>query len=562
MVGYGQINGVGAVGARLLYPDGKIQHAGIIHGYYKGMVGPAHKLLPSWNNGYLSYTAVSRNYLAVTAACLLIPRKVFVDIGGFNETEFGVAYNDIDLCYRLVDENYRCVYSSGSELLHYEGHSRGHEDKPSEEAEFKRKYQYIVDPYYNPNLSLENEQFEILPRSSEMLKPSSPIRALMVAFNLNLEGAPYSQFELTVGLKRTGIIEPVVYCPVDGPLRSLYEAEGIEVIVRPHPLTDVHDIKLYDKAISVFSDFIKDLSVNVVYGNTLQTFYAIESANLLKVPSIWNPRESEPWQTYFNHFGDSIATRALNCFAYPYRIVFVSDATKQGCSQLNSSNNFTTIYNGLDPVRAKKERSVYTRESSRSELKVEQDELMVLLLGTVCERKGQIDLVNAIEELKLSQTVDNMRFFIVGDRNSSYSLRLHEQVSQLPENVRTRVTIIEETKNTALYFSAADIFVCSSRVESYPRVILEAMYYGLAIISTPVYGISEQLTDNISALFYEPGDVSKLASHLSTLASSSETRERLAINAGLRLERLTSFDEMISHYSECFIGAYFSKAAK
>ena len=559
MVGYARIQGVGAVGARLLYPDGRVQHAGIIHGYYKGMAGPAHKLLPSWHNGYLSYAAVSRNYMAVTAACLLMPRQIFIDVGAFNEIVFGVAYNDVDLCYRVVDKGLRCVYSAGSELVHYEGHSRGYEDKPAEEATFRRKNLYRVDQYYNPNLSLENEKFEIMPRAADLYRPSQPIRALMVAFNLNLEGAPYSQYELTEGLKRLGVINPLVYCPEDGPLRALYEAAGIEVIVRPHPLRGVFDIDSYEASISAFGEMLRALSVQVVYGNTLQTFYAIDAAHRLDLPSIWNPRESEPWQTYFSNFGEQIAVRALQCFAYPYRIVFVADATRRGCESLNSSNNFATIYNGLETLRAATERAAYPRTSSRIELGVGDDELMVLLLGTVCERKGQIDLVYAIKHLESesSESLRRLRFFIVGDRKSAYSAQLHRVLDQLPQEVRARVSVVEETKKTALYLSAADIFVCSSRVESYPRVILEAMYYRLSIVTTSVFGIAEQLT-NSSALFYMPADTAQLANHLERLAVDAALREQLAANAELRLGRLTNFDEMLRQYAECFVGAYYA----
>ena len=561
MMGYAQIKGVGAIGARLLYPDGKLQHSGIIHGYYKGMAGPAHKLLSSSKNGYLNYAFVSRNYLAVTAACLLMPRQLFTDLEGFNEADFGVAYNDVDLCYRIIDRGLRCVYSAGSELMHYEGKTRGHVDKPAEEAAFKLKNINRVDQYYNPNLSLESEQFKILARSSDLNYPEQPIRALMVAFNLNLEGAPYSQYELTLGLKLSKIVDPVVYCPQDGPLRELYEKAGIKVIISEHPLSGVFDIGNYEAAISKFAQLIRDLEVQIIYANTLETFYAIDAANLAGLPSIWNPRESEPWQTYFARFGDQIAARALDCFAYPYRVIFVSDATRHGCKELNSTNNFATIYNGLNLQLAANEKAAYTRESSRMILKVQDDEIMVLLLGTVCERKGQLDLINAIEHLMLSETIRKLRFFIVGDRKSAYSQRLHRRIDQLPEDVKERVSIVEETKERALYFSAADIFICSSRVESYPRVILEAMYYELAIVTTPVFGIAEQLTDQVSALFYSPGDTNRLAKHIQRLSIDSGLRKRLSINSGLRLKRLTSFNQMIGQYAECFMGAYYSDGA-
>jgi glycosyltransferase involved in cell wall biosynthesis len=494
----------------------------------------------------------------VTAACLLMPRTLFQAIGGFDERTFGVAYNDVDLCYRLVEKGYRCVYSAGSELVHHEGLSRGFDDKPAEEAAFKRKYGHLVDPYYNANLSLDNERFDILPRASELRRPARPIRALMVAFNLNLEGAPYSQYELTVGLKRLCVIDPVVFCPEDGPLRALYEAVGIEVIHRPHPLLGVFDITEYEAAIGRFSDLVRQCSAQVVYGNTLQTFYAIDAANRLGLPSIWNPRESEPWQTYFANFGDPIACKALQCFQFPYRVVFVSDATRQGCERLNSRNNFMTIHNGLDPARAQAGREKFPRRHSRDRLGLDEQDLMVLLLGTVCERKGQIDLVDAARRLAEMPAANRLKLFIVGDREGAYSTRMHNAVDLLPPHQRARMTIVAETRDAALYLSAADIFVCTSRVESYPRVILEAMFYGHAIVTTAVFGIAEQLSDRISALFYTTGDANKLAGCLERIATDDALRTRLSDNAGLRLARLTSFDEMLQQYADCFSGAYYA----
>src|SRR5262249_51687424 len=148
-------------------------------------------------------------------------------------------------------------------------------------------------------------------------------------FNLNWEGAPYSQFEMTSRLKGLGIIEPIVYCPHDGPLRQEYEKMGIRVEIFPHLLSGVSTIAAYEEAIRAFARYIRENGVELVYGNTLQTFYGIDAAREAGLPSIWNPRESEPWQTYFDHFAPEIAARALACFRYPYKVVFVADATRE-----------------------------------------------------------------------------------------------------------------------------------------------------------------------------------------------------------------------------------------
>ena len=562
MMGFAQLQRVGAVGARLLYPDGKIQHAGVVHGLYHGSAGPAFKTSPEWNFGYLAYAKVNRNYSAVTAACLLTPRKLFLELGGFDEQEFAVAYNDVDYCYRLVEDGYRCVYCPTAELIHYEGVSRGFVDNPREPATFKRKYADKVDPWYSPHLSLNNEQFEIQPRKV-LMASVKPIKALMFTHNLNWEGAPSSQYELTVKLKETGVIQPIIYSPQDGPLRKDYEEKGIPVYLKVHPLQGVKTDELYQQAISGLAEFIQGLGIELIYGNTLQTFYAIAAAEYLGIPSIWNVRESEPWQTYFNNFGVEIAARALECFKFPYRIVFVADATRDRYLPLNSHHNFTVIHNGLnlqrlDLARLDKADQNWTREKARKSLNIADEEIALLLLGTVCERKGQQDLVLALEKIP-EELFCKLKVFIVGDRPSPYSDKLKEIVANLPHNLQTRVKIIPETPDTARYYNCADIFVFTSRLESFPRVILEAMAYDLPIITTPVFGVKEQVQTGINAIVYEPGKVIELADAILSLVKDKDMRERLAKNSRHVLNCLNNFEDMVGSYSRIFQEAYLSK---
>jgi glycosyltransferase involved in cell wall biosynthesis len=550
MVGYARFPGVGAVGARLLFPDRRVQHAGIVHGYYRGLAGPAFKLAPDWDNGYLSYARVARDYSAVTAACMLTPRSTFLELGGFDERHFEVAYNDVDYCYRLGERGLRSVYCADAELYHHEGHSRGFFDRPQEIAAFRRKYADKRDLYYSPHLSLDDERFAIKPRRWRP-GPCPPVRALMCAFNLNWEGAPYSQLELTLGLMRGGWVEPIVYAPQDGPLRAAYEQAGIPVHVFEHPLAGVFDAANYDRVLARFAGFIRGLGVDVVYGNTLQTFYAIDAASRGGLPALWNPRESEPWQSYFSFLPAPLAARALGCFEHPYRVIFVAEATRQVWAPVESRGNFCVIHNGLDLARLRGEAARFPRAQARHELGVGEGDIAMLLPGTVCERKGQHDFVRAVGRFA-EATARRMQCFIVGDRAGSYSVELHKLVAALPETARERVHVVAETHDIARYYQAADVFVCTSRVESFPRVVLEAMAYGLPVASTRVFGIAEQVAENVNALLYEPGDVERLALHLERLASDAATRDRLAANSPHMLATLNTFDEMVGAYGQIF----------
>jgi glycosyltransferase involved in cell wall biosynthesis len=118
--------------------------------------------------------------------------------------------------------------------------------------------------------------------------------------------------------------------------------------------------------------------------------------------------------------------------------------------------------------------------------------------------------------------------------------------------------MIEETSDPALYYAAADIFVCCSRVESFPRVILEALAARLPIVTTPVYGIAEQVRENESALFYPPGDVASLARAIDRLIENPTLTKRLAANTVTALESLIDFDSMVNEYGKVFREAWVS----
>lgn len=171
MLEHAQRPEVGAVGARLLYPDGSLQHAGIIMGMGH-IAGHVQKHLPGESPGYFNRAKVIQNFSAVTAACLMIKTSLFNEVGGFNATDLAIAFNDVDLCLRLRERGFLIVWTPYAELTHYESYSRGLEDQPDKVARFYREANYIRrrwaavvqdDPYYNPNLTLEEEDFKLAP---------------------------------------------------------------------------------------------------------------------------------------------------------------------------------------------------------------------------------------------------------------------------------------------------------------------------------------------------------------------------------------------------------------
>ena len=167
MLMFVQRKDVGAAGAMLYYPDDTVQHAGVILGI-GGVAGHSHKYFKRGEYGYASRMTIAQNLSAVTAACILISRKVWEEVGGLDEG-FAVAFNDVDLCMKIRKAGYLIVWTPYAELYHYESKSRGLEDNPEKQKRFKGEIDRFMgkwgqeladgDPYYNPNLTLVTEDF-------------------------------------------------------------------------------------------------------------------------------------------------------------------------------------------------------------------------------------------------------------------------------------------------------------------------------------------------------------------------------------------------------------------
>ena len=168
MIRYAVQPEIGCVGAKLLYRNGTVQHAGVICGL-GDVAGHAHRYLKRDAPGYFGRLQSAQYYSAVTAACLLVRRNVWNEVGGFNE-ELAVAYNDIDFCLRVKEAGYKNVYTPYAELYHHESLSRGPEDTPEKRERYEREKEYMWehwqeqldnDECYNPNLSRLREDFSL-----------------------------------------------------------------------------------------------------------------------------------------------------------------------------------------------------------------------------------------------------------------------------------------------------------------------------------------------------------------------------------------------------------------
>ena len=157
---------VGAVGARLWYPDDRLQHGGVIVGV-GGVAGHSHKYLPKGDYGYFCRAALTQELSAVTAACLIIKKSTFDQVHGLDEENLKIAFNDVDFCLRIQEAGYINIWTPFAEMYHHESATRGLEDTPEKKERFMKEVTYIQarwpdiqnDYAYNPNLTLDHEDF-------------------------------------------------------------------------------------------------------------------------------------------------------------------------------------------------------------------------------------------------------------------------------------------------------------------------------------------------------------------------------------------------------------------
>jgi GT2 family glycosyltransferase/glycosyltransferase involved in cell wall biosynthesis len=503
MVGYGLMPGVGAVGALLLFADDTVQHAGVycagrpphhVGHMYKGLPGSAHEL------------RFARNVSAVTGACMLVRRSRYLALGGFDEQRFAVAYNDVDFCLRLRATGERIVVTPAALLYHDEGATRGFLDNPAELLALRAAHRLDGDAYINRNIVL-NDTLPPQPRRTEAALRRPP-RILACTHNLNREGAPKALLETCRQMAREWGARITLRSPADGPLAQEARDAGLQVeILSPPPAAGMAEAG-YEDAVRERADQMKDAAYDIVLANTLLEFHAVDAAREADIPSIWLIHENEDSAHHFAPLPVAVRRRARACFGHPYRVVFVSDATQRVHDAMNFHSNAVVIPGGIPPDWAAG-LDAGQRAAGRRAMGAAPGEVVVLLVGTICDRKRQADMIAALASSAGPRA--ELRLVFAGKREPSYEATLTQAINDLPPELRHQVTLLDEVADTRPLYAGADVFALCSGQESYPRVILEAMAAGLPIVTTLVGGIAEQVRPGVNAECFAVGDTRGLA---------------------------------------------------
>ncbi|MCC7201181.1 MAG: glycosyltransferase [Nitrospirae bacterium] len=552
MLGWMRTSRIGAVGTRLLYPDNTVQHAGIIAPLHEGLPGHAFKTLPASSMGYLSYAKVVRNYSAVTGACMLTRRSYFEEVGGFDEEKLSESYNDVDYCLKLREKGYRIVFTPYAELYHYEGKTRGRRVPVRNEYHFRKRWGHIrIDPYYNPNL--EGWLFDVRKDIREVLPVSRKIRVLLITNNLNSEGAPLSLLSIAKGLDRERY-EVLLFSPVDGVLKEAWRNEGIEVLIRESKVKGIAADE-FESDMKGLAGMLREQGIDVIFCNTLDTYYGHHVARALNIPSIWCIRESVNIRKYFREYCKSrtLSGLAVRTYEVPSHLIFVSRETAKLYGDLQTKGSVNVIYNGLEMDEIEKYKIACSRSQLLRDYAVPEGKKVITTVGQTIPRKGQHIFIGAA--ISLLKKRDDLLFLIVGGRDYDYRDRLEEMIRQ--SKTGDCIRIIPETQDVYPYYRLSDIFVCSSFEESFPRVVLEAMAFGLPIVATNVFGIREQIGDKREGLLVPPGNPVLLSNAIESLLNDEASAIEMAENAYYRVVNRFTYQDMIASYERCITECMF-----
>jgi glycosyltransferase involved in cell wall biosynthesis len=520
---------VGVVGARLLYPDKTLNHTGIIIGPHGGLADtPFAKVAPA--EVPLEWHAAAREVSAVTGACLLTRTALYAQLGGFDEQDFGVAYNDVDYCLRVRAAGHRVIYTPQAQLMHWGSATRGVTFDDAEHIAFVRRYPAYRDPYLSPHLGLSGARLRVVAAAPARTPRAGALRLLLLTHNLNLEGAPLFLLEYATWMVREAGFSLEVLAGQEGPLRGAYEALGAHLtLVDADNISSAPDEETFHQRVADVAHQLDWEKIDLVVCNTLVSFWGVHLAARAAKPSLFYIHESSTIFRFFERRLDlALHHLVAEAFQQASRALFLCPATQAYYADLNLRGNFRLVpsWIRLDDMAA------FARSHPRAAMRRKHgfadDETVIANIGTVCERKGQHVFLRAIEHFNRQGHRGKFHFVMVGARPGIYLDLLMRDLTRLG---LPNVTLVPETRDVFDFFVAADLFVCTSYEESFPRVVMEAMAFRTPIVSTDVHGIADMIGQRQHGYLVPPGDHLALSRMMWTCLAKERSGKSLTATA-------------------------------
>jgi len=360
-------------------------------------------------------------------------------------------------------------------------------------------------------------------------------RVLLVTPELSATGGPKSLLDVARTLRDAGAVV-VLATLADGPLRGAFEAAGVEVAACERRRLGGLPLAGRVLQLAALARIARRARPTAVLANTAHAFAGVWLARLARVPAVWCLRESLP--------PDDARVRAT--LALRPRVVFVAEATRAAWRLPGGD----VLPNGVDRAAVDAVRAGDARARLRARLGVGEGASCIALVGTTCERKGQHVLLEAAGRLQAERPGRAPHFLLVGARPGPYLERLHGLARAAPRP--ERIHLEPECPDALPWLAAADLACCPSFVESHPRVVLEAMAFGLPVVASEVFGIPEQIDAGRSGLLVPPGDAAALAAAIGRLLDDKALAARLGAAARADYEARFSADTSLRRWRALF----------
>ena len=377
---------------------------------------------------------------------------------------------------------------------------------------------------------------ETLKKTKSTSKTKKLSKLLVATNNLSaMEGAPKVLYAVIKHLlETTKGVQVSVVSPCEGDLLARYEALGVTV----------HVIGRGEASQREFKRLFEQFEPELVFANVIDTAWAVEAAWAKDVPCIWAIHES------VDPLKEATCPMArlglLHRLRGAERLIFVSERTKEVYLPYVEAKNTSVIPNGIDVDAIEAKCRSVTRQMARESLRISEDQIVISIIGTTVERKGQDVFLKGISELKLKNPRRKLKCFVVGAREIPFLSELIRLRQEL--KLEDVVEFVKETQAVEKYYQASDVLVIASREESAPLVSLEAFAFGVPLVSTTVFGLSEQIVDGVNALAFEMDNAFDLAQKVEKVISNSSLRNDLVEQAKADVKSRFSSSASLSKY--------------
>lgn len=499
---YLALPGVGVVGPKLLYEDGSIQHAGIVTGVRR-LVGTAFHTYPASTSSHYNMAQCVREVSVIVGALLAMPAAVFKQIGGFDALNTPIYHSDVDLCFRVREAGYSCVYNPHATLVHignvsiggadYAKKSRRKKKDTSDVYLLKRWPEFIArDPYFPPAMRDliyidSQEDFILYPPEAGVQAEAEGSSVAVLTHDLSASGAPKVAFDLAVTLKAQGRFV-TVFSPSDGPMRQRLLDAGVAVVIDEIILTG------HDAATAPLLHF------DLLIANTIVCWQTVDAVSD-RVDVYWYTHETE----LVKHFASTPGF--VETLKKPKKLW---SGSRMAAAVLETYGVESQVveYGVDDAARA-----------------VSDQKLKVAVFGSYEPRKGQDLAVAAMRRLSLEER-DDVQLAVHGRiLDGEYHAKILRAADGLPA-VRLRGELTYEDYIDALRES--DVILVASRDDTLPLVSLDALSCGKVLVVSRTTGTSAYLRSGSSGVILEDNTAEEIADVLGMLASDKRLRDRLA----------------------------------